>query len=751
MKSEKLQFKIKNFFKISWPVFLIIIVWFVFASPYFLKGLVPYSSTYQVNFFPPWSHYEKFHGPVKNNAMPDVHTQIYPWKKLTIDTYKNGEIPLWNPYSFSGNPHLANFQTAVLSPFNMLFFIFSFIDAWSILILLQPLLAGVFMYLLLMEYRLRKEAGFLGAVAFMFCGFIVVWMAYGTLSYAILYLPLSLFFIERFLYAGEKIYLPLFSLTIPLTLYSGHFQTSLYLLLFVSAYLLWTIFREKKLKETILVLLFFVLGIVISLPQLLPTIEFYQHSVRSEAYITGGGVPIHYLITMLAPDFFGNPVTRNDWFGFYAEWASFVGIIPLFFALLAVIFRKNKHVFFFTLSTLVVLLLSVDSPVQMLLGSLKIPVISTSNPTRIIVLYSFAISVLAGFGLHSFLEKEHKKTNIVFPVFILGIVLLTTWAVLLVGNPFSLEKIAIAKRNLLLPSGLFAAVFLISIGRKFVSPRAFSGVVMVLLFLAAFDSLRFAQKWIPFESKALVYLDVPVITAIKNHIGYGRMFGNFGGETAVYYGISSIEGYDPLYIGRYGEFLRASEDGSLHEAERSVAKISRTGKNTDKIIDLLGVNTVFHPRADTNQSWAYPVWKNDNRFKLLYQDDKFELYRNTEALERVEVFYDFVIETDKQKILKTIFSDSFDTRKTLVLEVDPKVKQIESATGSATIVSYSPTRVVIEVESSDEGLVFLSDNYYPGWKATVGDAEGMIYRANYSFRAVKVPAGKSTIEFTYSY
>lgn len=56
--------------------------------------------------------------------MPDVTTQIYPWKKLTIDTYKSGYIPVWNPYSFSGNPQLANFQTAVFSPFNILFLYF---------------------------------------------------------------------------------------------------------------------------------------------------------------------------------------------------------------------------------------------------------------------------------------------------------------------------------------------------------------------------------------------------------------------------------------------------------------------------------------------------------------------------------------------------------------------------------------------------------------------------------------------------
>src|SRR3989338_9152684 len=103
-----------KFIKRFYGLIFLIIVWFVFSSPYFLQGKIPYSSTYQVNFFPPWSIYEKFQGPVKNNAMPDIATQIFPWKKLTIDTYKSGQLPMWNPYNFSGNPHLANNQSAVL-------------------------------------------------------------------------------------------------------------------------------------------------------------------------------------------------------------------------------------------------------------------------------------------------------------------------------------------------------------------------------------------------------------------------------------------------------------------------------------------------------------------------------------------------------------------------------------------------------------------------------------------------------------
>src|SRR3989338_5524481 len=103
------------------PLLFIVVVWFIFAYPFFFKGKVPYPSTYQVNNYAPWSAYEQFWGPVKNGAMPDIVTQIYPWRYFTIESLKKGQVVFWNPYSFSGTPHLANYQSAVFSPLNVLF------------------------------------------------------------------------------------------------------------------------------------------------------------------------------------------------------------------------------------------------------------------------------------------------------------------------------------------------------------------------------------------------------------------------------------------------------------------------------------------------------------------------------------------------------------------------------------------------------------------------------------------------------
>jgi hypothetical protein len=729
-----------------WPILFILGVWFIFASPYFLKGKVPYSSTYQVNFFPPWSAYEKFWGPVKNNAMPDIHGQIYPWKKFTVETLKKWQIPLWNPYSFSGNPHLANFQSAVLSPFNILFFILPFIDAWSLLVLLQPLLAGLFMYLFVRVLKISCPGSFLAAVSFMFCGFMVVWMAYGTLGFAILYLPLALLAIEKYHLTKKLVFLILLTITVPLSFFSGHLQISLYFLLVVVFYILFKGMTTKNLSASCCLFLATSLGIIISLPQLFPSFNLYLRSVRSELFLLTETIPLRYLITIISPDFFGNPVTRNDWFGHYAEWAGFIGIWPLFLAIFAVAKNPKKTLVFFLMG-IVSLILAVNSPLSSFLVSLKIPVFSTSALSRIIVIFSFSFAVLAGFGFDELLNilktQEYKKLIICLLLFLFFII--AVWGVLFFLKPLPSPWLIVAKRNFILPTMPFlGGAFLIFLSLRFKRFTLFA--ICYLLFAISFDSFRFAQKWMPFDKKELVYPLVPIITAIKQNIGTARIFGNLGNEVASYYGFPTIEGYDPLYIGRYGEFIR-STDGKLVKGERSVVHLDRNSKMTDRVLDLLGVGLIFHPVADTNQGWAYSVWQKKDRYELIYQDDKFALYKNKLALPRAVLFYDFKLIKDDNQILTTFYDPNFDFKKILILEKDPGIKLMAGGKGEAEIVSFSPNEIIIKVKTNNPALLFLSDNYYPAWRAEIDGVQTEILRADYTFKVVPVPEGESTVNF----
>lgn len=746
-----------------WPIGIIIFIWLIFSSPYFFQNKVPYPSKYQVTFFSPWSYYKEFAGPVKNNAMPDIIDQIYPWKHFTIQSLKNRQLPLWNPYNFAGNPHIANFQSAVFSPINLLFFVLPFIDAWSILILLQPLLAGIFMYLFMKEINISKVGTVIGSISFMFCGFIVTWMAYGTLAMAIALLPLTLFAIERVFNKKSVWSLFLISITIACSYFSGHVQTSLYFTIFTWLFILFKLLTTKNINKFFIVILFFTIGLIIALIQIIPTIMLYFQSVRSSLVYPGGQIPLHYLVTIFAPDFYGNPVTRNDWIGSYAEWASFIGIIPFILALFSFLKTKYKYNYFFIIIGIIALLFSSDTPFRQLLAVSHIPVFATSIPSRMIVLFSFSFAVLAGIGFDNLQKLIIKKESgkIILLLSIIGLLFTIIW-ILLFANILPQDKSSLAQRNLVLPTVIFFVFVCISfIATKYSKNRMVVLLSIVFMAFTAFDSLRFASKWMPFDERSLVYPQSSVIQAIIKNSGNSRVFGNLGTQVESYYGIQSLEGYDPLYIGKYGEFIRSSLSGKYLNAERSVVRLDRRGKYTERVLDLLGVSIIFHPLSDTNKEWAFPVWNNYKKYSVIYQDDKFQLYRNNTAMPRASLFYNYNVIRDGKALLNKFYTDNFDYRNVLLLQKDPQLisnsksqisnKLRDSTNSRAEITLYTPNKVVISVNSDRPALLFLSDSYYPNWKVKVNGKAEKIYVADYAFRAIKVPSGRSKVEFEYTF
>lgn len=740
----------KHFFKF-WPVIFLFSVWFIFSSPYFLNNKVPFPSTYQVNNFAPWSANRQFWGPVKNGAMPDIITQIYPWRHLAIEIWKEGEVPLWNPYSFSGTPLLANYQSAVLSPFNILFFILPFIDSWSLLVLIQPLLAGLFMYLFVRSLDRSKSASLISSVSFMFCGFITVWMGYATLPYAFLFLPLTLFSIEKYLQTNKWIFLLLLSISVPLSFFSGHFQISLYYLVFTFIYIFYKLLLTRNISTFLYLGFAVILGLVASMPQLLPSIEFYSQSLRSLVFQRSEVIPWEYIPTFFSPDFFGNPVTRNDWFGHYAEWNAYIGILPLMLAIYSILGKKKPQTIFLFISGTIALFLAFSTPLQDVYISLHIPVLSTSAASRIIVLYSFLFAVLSSFGFDQLVLdiKDRKIWKIAIWLFSLALIFFTLWIIVYLKFFIPDERIAVAKSNLILPTIIFVAssfiILLANINKKILSIASY-----LLLIVVSFDMLRFAIKWMPFDPKNLVFPDTATTKSFSKISGYNRIFGNLGGEAAMYYHLSSVEGYDALYVKRYGELINFIEDGKLKELNRSVVVFSKTGRNTPAAINLLDIKYIVHKLDDDRAVWTFPYWTYPkDQFKLIYKDSMYEFYENTKTFPHAFLVGKYKVVKDTDKITNLIFGSNFDLRKEIVLEKDPGITRTEGNIGEAKIVSYMPNNIEISVDAKNKALLFLADNYYNGWKATVDGKKVSILRADYTFRAIPVEKGEHTVKFSY--
>src|SRR4030042_4689729 len=119
----------RKVFSHFFPVIVIFIVTCLIFFKIFLKGLYPIPADLLVSFYFPWysGGWEGYNPWTTHKEMlgADSIRQIYPWKAFAFDQMKNGQFPLWNPFTFSGQPLAANFQSSVFYPFNLFYFMTS--------------------------------------------------------------------------------------------------------------------------------------------------------------------------------------------------------------------------------------------------------------------------------------------------------------------------------------------------------------------------------------------------------------------------------------------------------------------------------------------------------------------------------------------------------------------------------------------------------------------------------------------------
>ena len=70
--------------------------------------------------------------------------------------------------------------------------------------------------------------------------------------------------------------------------------------------------------------------------------------------------------------------------------------------------------------------------------------------------------------------------------------------------------------------------------------------------------------------------------------------------------------------------------------------------------------------------------------------------------------------------------------------------------GTIELISYKPNMLIYESNASKDQVAVFSEIYYPhGWKAFIDGKPADHYRADWTLRAMNVPAGKHTIEFRF--
>lgn len=736
---------------------LIVLIVIVFFWQLFIKGLLPIPADTIIGLYHPFRDLYAKDYPngisFKNFLITDPVRQQYPWRELAISIEKKLELPLWNPYSFAGVPLLANFQSASFYLFNILFFIMPFATAWSLIIFLGPLLGGMFLFLYLDNLKLNKWSSLLGAITFSFSGFFVAWMEWGTITHVALWLPLILLSIDKFFVSFQssvnpklkiKNYLWSVVLTVSLisSFFAGHLQTFFYIFIFSWIYFSarWAQFGFKK-SILILFIILNSLFIILTSIQWIPTLQFISLSARNVDTLNfnnpGWFIPWQQLIQFIAPDFFGNPTTLNYWGVWnYGELVGYVGITPLILALFAMFYRRDKRTLFFGTFLILSLIFSLPTLLGKTPYLLKIPFLDTAQPTRLLFIITFSLSVLSALGF-DYLLRIKKKILIIYPLVFIATIFMGLWIFI------PREHITVVKNNLLLPTFLFIfssilLILLVILNKK----RRFIMVICFgILMFVGFDLLRFGWKFIPFTQRSYLFPSTQVIAFLQKNIGEFRIMSTdsriLPPNFSMIYKLKSIEGYDPLYLLSYGELIAASE---RRKADINLPfgfnRIITPHNYDSKIIDLLGVKFIL--------SLSY---LDSPKLKKVFQEGETIIYENINVMPRIFFVSELIYVKDKREAIRGIFENQLNNI-AIVENPDSKLRDIKDiAVGKASIIHYSENKIIIETENSGIGFLVFTDSFYPTWKVKIDSIEENIYKTDYNFRGIIVSSGKHKIEF----
>lgn len=740
-------------------LFLLLLPIFIFFSPVWFKGKLPIPADTIVGMYHPFRDmvWKGFTAgvPFKNFLITDAVRQQYPWRELAISLLQQGQYPGWNPYTHAGTPLAANIQTALFYPLNILFFIIPFNTAWTIQVILQPVLLGLFMFVYLVNIGISKKSSSIASLAISFSGFSVAWLEWNTTLHTLVWLPLALLSLDKIIKKGKIRWFLTLIFSLVSIFFAGFLQTAIYAYLVIGMYALFRVCKTSEtggVKGTLLMKLGIaaLLTLLITSIQWVPAAKLINLSARN---IDQGNVleredwflPWQHLVQFIAPDFFGNPSTLNYWGVFnYMEFIGYIGIVPLAFALSALLSHSKGKSFpenFFASALVLSLVSASPNLLSRIPYQLRLPLVSTAQPSRLIMVIDLCLGVLAAFGLDRFfrnLKEKNKQLDriLYFVLLMIASAIAGLWIFTFQKTEsITVTNLEVAKRNLILPTMLFLAsvgvIFTPSLIEKFkrLKERGSSAktIVFVLLFiLTSADLLRFAWKFTPFSDRDFLYPPTETIRFLKQDKSLWRYItadaSVFPPNFSIPYRLQTLEGYDPIYIARYGQLIASAQAGEPILESTPFHRIIRPDNYMSQVYDLLNVKYVL-----SLVDLSHP------KLKKVFQEGETRVYRNNLAFPRAFLIPNYIAPKSDTEALEQVFAI--------------KKADIEE---SATILEYRENTVIILVDSQTGGMLVLADTYYPGWIATLDNMPIEINQVLYSLRGTMVPSGKHEILYRYS-
>jgi Bacterial membrane protein YfhO len=385
----------------------------------------------------------------------DNSVQYYAWMHKLVVAWRRMTPPLWDFRSYSGISFVGELQTGVFYPLNILFAWFVGTptqQALDCFLIFHFAIAAYGMWAFLRRNLLPATSSLAGALVFAFTGPMIARVsAQANIFVGLVYLPYVLLFYQI---AWEKITAPwqtpaayLSGIFLGSMLLAGHPQPAIHgtILLAVYAVYLWSQKKElssfERTEKAALLLCFVAMAaLAVAAIQYLPSREYFSHAYRW----VGLNKPVNGLQTV---PYAAYELAILQWKNFASIWnaglAGFDGA-TLFLTLIGTslalvgIFSGNSLVRFALPVALGALLVALGN--NTIIGRLSyyLPLINkVREPARILILYQFAMALLAALGVKLVLRRMNWRwlRRIVAILLVCGIAIEAYAALKYVGQP----------------------------------------------------------------------------------------------------------------------------------------------------------------------------------------------------------------------------------------------------------------------------------------------------------------------------
>ena len=714
----------------------------------------------------------------------DVMVQNYPFRDFYSQALKQWQLPLWHPGINCGFPLFAEGQAGVLYPFNLLtaFLLPTFAGITANVVFHMWLgAAGTYWYLRILSCA--PAAALAGGLTYGFSGFLVVRAMSQNYIDVSGWMPFLFVLLELAFRTRQLSYLWGVSAVVGLQFLAGHPQATAYA---VGAAALYGVFRAlgqgARKRVIAAVVIMPLLGAALAAVQLLPTLELVQLSGRSGGLdfeeVAKMSLPPERLVTFLLPNAFGNPSTGSYWgqgAGFFIQLCPYVGVLPLLLALIALRERRDGVTAFFLALCGAAVILALGSHTELARLLYTLPGWSFFRiPTRFLAWVCFGGAVLAGLGMDMILsggggQRGRRWTAIALAVPVATMAILNRHVLLAAVDDrawASTHLTQLWQYRADLWSDLIRCTVMLVVGYALLSPRcvgwrkrAVVWLVPILIFADLYSFGAGFNSLIPVST----YRDVPD-AALFIHSDIDSTWGDVRsrGSAVPAVGIARSAALVSELNSPYDWHSNWARDLSSYEKYPGTLRMY-TGSLYGLANTLPGWSplhlrrqwqfTSGHPQFLDLANVGYLISYNPlalSGLELVHEGD-VRIYRNHRALPRAYVVPRSVTRSGGD-VLGYMKSRAFDPRSEVVVEeigVGESASEGSGRFSAATIATYEPERVEIELGDHEGGMLVLADSHYPGWRAWVDGIEAPVLRANYVFRSVPVEPDARRVSFEY--